>query len=175
MLNFILLLISFSYPAIASQSKYERKLWKHWIDRDSNCLNTRQEILKARSLQPVKLNKKGCIVISGKWNDYYFPEDHSASNKVEIDHLIPLKNAHQTGGYSWSKQQREIFANDPENLVITNRIYNRKKGAKGIDGWLPIHREYTCRYLKDWARLKLKYRLLLTPAEQQAIELSRCN
>jgi hypothetical protein len=131
-------------------SKYNRKDWKHWNENDRNCLNTRAEILKARSLVPVKMNKKGCTVISGKWNDYYYPETQVQAKMIDIDHLVSLKNAHVNGGSFWTSERKETFANDPANLVITNRSYNRKKGAKGIDQWLPVDRDYACKYAKDW-------------------------
>jgi hypothetical protein len=154
--------------------KYNRKDWPHWTDRDHNCLDTRAEILKSRSLSPVQMNRRGCIVVSGKWKDYYYPETHTKAKKVDIDHLIPLKHAHLSGAHQWSKEKRELFANDSDNLVITNRSYNRKKGAKGIDEWLPVHQDYACKYINHWIRIKKKYRLTLNQAEMRTIELKRC-
>lgn len=175
MIKYLILLLVLSCAQAPFSEKYNRKKWKHWTDVDGNCLNTRSEMLKLRSRSPVILNKKGCTVIGGLWDDYYYPETHIIAKKVDIDHLIPLKNAHETGGSVWSPNEREAFANDPENLVITNLIYNRKKGAKGIDGWLPVHRDYACKYIKDWVKLKKKYKLVMTPKEQQTLHLSACH
>lgn len=174
MTKFLILLFAISCAQLPHAKKYNRKDWKHWVDADHDCLNTRSEILKLRSRGQITLNKKGCTVIGGVWDDYYYPEVHTSAKKVDIDHLIPLKNAHETGGAAWSKNEREVFANDPENLVITNLSYNRKKGAKGIDGWLPVHKDYACKYIKDWVKLKKKYRLLMTDKEQQTVNLSAC-
>lgn len=154
--------------------KYVRADWPHWIDEDKNCRNTRQEILISRSEKTTKMNKKGCTVVSGLWDDYYYPEKHTLAKKVDIDHLIPLKHAHENGGAHWTTKQKQNFANDPENLVITNRSYNRQKGAKGIDQWLPVHHQYACRYIKDWMRLKKKYQLVITKQEQHTITNSNC-
>ncbi len=173
--KFLILLIAISCAQLPHSKKYNRKEWRHWADADGNCLNTRSEILKLRSRGPVTFNTKGCTVISGVWDDYYFPEVHTIAKKVDIDHLIPLKNAHETGGAGWSKNEREVFANDPENLVITNLVYNRKKGAKGIDGWLPVHKDYACKYIKDWVKVKKKYNLVLTAKEQETLKLSACH
>jgi hypothetical protein len=150
-------------------SKYVRKDWKHWSDSDRNCLNTRAEILKARSIVPVKMNKKGCTVVSGRWHDYYYPETHTLAKTVDIDHLVSLKNAHVSGGSHWSAKEKEAFANDLKNLVITNRTYNRKKGAKGIDQWLPVDKSYACQYAKDWYGIKKKYFLKISSAEQSTL------
>lgn len=151
-------------------TKYVRSDWPHWSDQDKDCLDTRAEILKQRSLVEVSMNKKGCKVKAGKWEDYYYPEIHILASKVDIDHLIPLKHAHETGASHWSRAQKEKFANDPENLVITNRSYNRQKGAKGIDEWLPLHKDYSCKYITDWIRLKTKYHLKIRPAEKVSID-----
>lgn len=163
-------------PVIYTPStKYDRKEWKHWTDSDKNCQNTRQEILKARSITDVKFNKRGCTVVSGKWHDYYYAQVHTDAKNVEIDHLIPLKHAHDHGGDGWTAARKEQFANDPENLVITFKPYNRKKGAKGIDQWLPVNKEYACKYITDWQYIKSKYNLSISPKEHQTIVTSKCH
>lgn len=174
----LILLLSCSSPRVetpsAVESPYKRSNWTHWVDHDGDCQNTRQEILIERSTVPPVLDRKGCRVKSGSWEDYYYPETLIRSKDVDIDHLIPLKNAHSTGGAAWDREKKEIFANDPENLVITNKRYNRQKGAKGIDQWLPVHKKYACKYIGDWVRLKRKYRLTLKEKEQQTITVSGC-
>ncbi len=159
---------------LAKKPKYDRKAYPHWSDLDKDCQNTRQEILISRSLTPVELNRKGCTVVRGEWKDYYYPQVHTQAKAVDIDHLIPLKHAHEVGASGWGRAQREAFANDPDNLVITERRYNRQKGAKSIAQWLPVGRDYACRYIQDWVRLKKKYQLALTPPEQNTIDASGC-
>ncbi len=155
-------------------AKYERSQWKHWTDADKNCLDTRAEILKARSLTPVQMNKRGCVVVRGKWQDYYYNEVHTVAGMVDIDHLVPLHHAHYAGGAFWSALQKEKFANDPENLVITNRKYNRQKGPKAIDEWLPVERQYACKYVASWQQLKRKYELKMTASELATIKQLNC-
>jgi hypothetical protein len=106
--------------------------------------------------------------------DYYHPEEHFLARNVDIDHLIPLKHAHDSGASRWSKEEKKLFANDPENLVITNRSYNRMKGAKTIAEWLPINKDRACQYIKDWIHIKKKYNLRLEEAEWKTIQLSGC-
>ncbi len=148
--------------------------WQHWSDKNNNCIDTRGEILIQRSLRPVVMNRKGCKVIKGEWADYYYPEVHTLASKVDMDHLIPLKYAHDHGGEYWSALAKEKFANDPDNLVITNKRYNRQKGAKGIDQWLPVHKEYACKYIQRWFHIKKKYQLELTQAELETKKLAAC-
>lgn len=174
LLIFILISCAHKKNVSKSDAKYKRGDWEHWSDDDHNCLNTRQEILKARSHVAVTMNKKGCKVVTGMWDDYYYPEVHTQSKKVDIDHLIPLKYAHMHGAQGWSHEHKEKFANDPENLVITNKSYNRKKGAKGIDQWLPAHKEYACKYIHDWMKIKSKYNLIVTEKEKNTIQQIAC-
>jgi len=164
------LVLSFSIYADAQGAKYKRKEWKHWIDADHDCQNSRQEILIARSESEVIMNKNGCTVQNGLWLDYYYPQRFTRAQLVDIDHLIPLKHAYLTGGKDWTALQRMTFANDPENLVITSKKYNRSKGSKSIDRWLPVNVEYACKYVKDWMRLKQKYHLRVTALEHQTVE-----
>jgi hypothetical protein len=170
----LILVAACAQVSVKKSSHYNRKDWPHWSDRDRDCQNTRHEILIVRSLVPVSLDRKGCHVMKGKWKDYYYAEIHTSSRSVDIDHLIPLKHASDMGGDVWTTEEKEKFANDPENLVITNKTYNRKKGAKTIAEWLPVNQEYTCRYIKDWIRLKKKYQLHLTKPEENTISHSKC-
>jgi hypothetical protein len=152
---------------------YNRKDWRHWVDEDKDCLDTRSEILKSRSLREVKLNRKGCKIVSGEWDDFYYSEKLYLAKKVDIDHLIPLKNAHLSGGADWGNDLKKEFANDPENLVVTNLKYNRQKGAKGIDSWLPVNKKYACKYVKKWIYVKNKYQLTILKDEKHTIDVIR--
>lgn len=172
------LLLSCRSPALFQEDHktvvepaYDRKTWKHWIDEDKNCLNTRQEILKKRSKIPVVFTKSGCSVKSGQWEDYYYPEVLTDAKRIDIDHLVPLKHANNSGGDIWTKDKKQEFANDSENLVITNLKYNRQKGSQGIDTWLPSNKDYACKYMKDWVHIKTKYNLSFSSEEQKSIKL----
>jgi len=116
------------------------------------------------------MNKKGCTVLKGLWWNYYYPEQFRKSSEIDLDHLVPLKNAHISGGAYWTRQQKKDFANDPENLVITSKRYNRQKGPKGIDAWLPVHKEFACKYVSDWIKIKHKYALKFKENEIKNIQ-----
>lgn len=173
----IFLIFVFWSQIIFAVDRYYRKDWKHWIDADHNCINTRHEILKKRSLVPVTLSKNGCSVKTGEWDDYYYPEKMTKLSDIDIDHLVPLKHAHESGGKNWNKTQKEIFANDEENLVITNKKYNREKGSQTIATWLPVQKNYACKYLIDWMKIKKKYALTISSQEQKTFDLGikNCN
>ncbi|GAB4017076.1 MAG: hypothetical protein Fur0010_17380 [Bdellovibrio sp.] len=165
----------FVFLQILFASDYSRKEFKHWIDVDRDCQNTRHELLIERSLIEVKFkDKKSCQVQFGKWNDFYFDEVMTSAKDVDIDHIVPLKHAWDSGAKYWNSSKKKIFANDPENLVLTNKKYNRQKGAKTILEWMPIKRERACLYAKKWISVKEKYELSISKEELNHIKLLNC-
>ena len=159
--------ISFSIP------EYDRDDWKHWIDENGDCQNTRHEVLIEESYEAVTYTSDtNCSVSSGKWYGNYTGQYYYSASELDIDHFIPLKNAHQSGGYSWSSAKKEEFANyrlDPDNLIAVNLSANRSKGAKGPDEWKPSNTEYWCEYAYDWIRIKDYWNLTATQAEWDAL------
>ncbi len=155
-----------------SKSDYNRKEFKHWIDEDGNCLNTRAEVLKTRSLKEVSISN--CRVTSGLWLDYYYDEALVSASSIDIDHIVPLKEAWISGANDWSSERRSQFANDTENLVITNLKYNRQKGAKTPLEWLPVDKAYACKYIKEWLNIKKKYNLSISSALIEQYERMNC-
>ena len=69
-MKWILLLL---LPSLAF-ADYDRSEWRHWIDADLDCQNTRHEVLIRDSLAPLQLSEDGCRVISGVWVGQYTEE-----------------------------------------------------------------------------------------------------
>ena len=126
-MKIFLFLFALSLTASDDLPKYKRSSFKHWIDKDRDCQNTRAEVLIKRSQVKVSFtqrkSKKKCTVATGLWKDFYYNEIHKLAKKVDIDHIVPLKHAWDHGAYQWSKKEREDFANDPENLVKSSRSF----------------------------------------------------
>lgn len=160
------------------KKSYKRSFFSDWVDDDHNCLDTRQEILKSRSKEEVKISKSksgSCRVLTGKWDDYYYNEVITKSKDIDIDHLVPLKHAWDSGASNWDQPKRDKFATDPDNLVITNKSYNRQKGAKTILEWMPVDRAYACRYTNQWFLIKNKYGLNISAKEEEYEKLLKCD
>jgi len=156
--------------------KYRRKDWPHWVDLDKDCQNTRAEILQRDSLESVKFKRnKGCNVSHGKWVGPYTGKVMTKASDLDIDHIVPLSHAHRTGGASWNRQQKRKFANDPDNLLAVDDATNQAKGDKGPDKWMPPLKSYRCEYVQRWSKIKNKYGLSKSQAEQQAIQRMRAN
>ena len=151
-------------------SDYDRADWPHWIEDDSDCQNTRHETLISTSNIPVEFKTdKGCQVAVGEWYDPYSGDIFTDSTALDLDHIVPLKFAHGHGGDKWSRDKRQTFANDSENLLLVKASLNRQKGAKGLDEWLPPNHAYRCEYIERFMDVIEKYGLLLIPNEKRVI------
>ncbi|WP_231856177.1 HNH endonuclease family protein [Zhongshania aliphaticivorans] len=154
---------------------YNRSDYPHWSDDDGDCMNTRHEILALSSLTPPKLSPNGCYVSSGLWIDPYSGKELKRASEIDIDHIIPLKWAHQHGAANWSKPKKQQFANDPENLLAVHDRINQQKGSKGILDWMPPNTQYHCEYLKRWVHGINKYSLGLNAPEKAKLNDMKTN
>ncbi|MDP6494257.1 MAG: lamin tail domain-containing protein [Dehalococcoidia bacterium] len=153
---------------------YDRNDWKHWVDEDKDCQNTRHEVLIEESLAKVafKTDRK-CQVATGEWFDPYTGETVTDATRLDIDHMIPLKNAHDSGGWAWDKSRKAAFANEmsyADHLIAVTASANRKKGARGPEEWKPTNRGYWCDYAIDWVQIKIDWDLSATKAERGALQ-----
>ncbi len=141
-------------------------------------MNTRHEILKAQSVWPVRFSPDGCYVSKGRWLDPYSGKTYTRASDLDIDHVIPLKWAHEHGGANWPVQKKEAFANDPRNLLAVDDGLNQSKGAKDPTQWMPPNQTYRCQYLSHWQQVLALYPSLeMTPKESRTFErqLAACN
>jgi hypothetical protein len=160
---------------------YDRKLWKHWIDADHDCQDARVEVLIAESYGEVEFeDARGCEPASGEWQCPYTGKLLRESHLLDVDHLVPLANAHRSGGGAWSAERRMDYANDlsqPYHLIAVDYAANRSKGDKGPEAWLPPSEEFRCTYVREWVAVKARWGLGMSDAETTAIaEATRvCN
>lgn len=148
---------------------YDRGLYKHWIDEDSNCQDTRQEVLNEENLLG---QSNDCKITSGQWKDPYSDSIFTDPSLLDIDHMIPLAEAHRSGAYAWTSEQRESFANDLENqdaLIAVWLSQNRSKGDRDPSEWLPINEGFHKEYAIQWARIKVKYDLSADSVELRVL------
>ena len=170
----VLLLLVFTADGHSSEKEsveYSRKLFGHgWTDIDKDGENSREEILILRDTnQDGRQNKVWFLPYSGK----LLVGDSSI---IDIDHVVPLKEAFSSGALEWTEEKREAFANDLVNLEITHRSVNRSKGSRRPDEWMPPSKGYHCTYLFRWNLVKTTYGLSMTPSEAEFVEsgLNEC-
>ena len=144
-----------------------------WKDVDHNGCDTRNDILLRDLSTSLVIGRYSCVVIagkladpySGKWIDFRKEE----ASKVQIDHVVALENAWQSGAYNLSKETREALANDPDNLLAVNGHDNMAKGSKSADQWMPPNTAYACTYASKQVQIKSRYALTVTTSEKQAL------
>ncbi|UIZ92929.1 HNH endonuclease [Corynebacterium sp. CNCTC7651] len=91
---------------------------------------------------------------------------------VELDHLFPLAAAWDMGAYTWPRDKRLAFANDPANLVVTSTAANQAKSDQLPSEWLPPDWRARCAYSRQLAHVAAKYALPLPAADQRAMRRS---
>lgn len=136
--------------------------------------DTRNLIL-ARDLVNARVSN-ACKVMSGTLHDPYtakdvlFERSASTSDLVQIDHVVALSNAWQTGAQQLADIERESFANDPLNLLAVDGQANQDKSDGDAATWLPPNKLFRCQYVARQIQVKQKYRLWVTPAEKVAMQ-----
>jgi hypothetical protein len=154
-----------------------------WADVDRNGCDTRNDVL-ARDLanETFKAGTRNCVVLSGWFTEPYsgrtvtFRRGAATSSLVQIDHVVALGDAWQSGAQQWAAGRRLGFANDPLNLLAADGGLNGRKGASNAASWLPPNKAFRCAYVARQVAVKAKYDLWVTPAERSAIAtvLSTC-
>jgi hypothetical protein len=159
----------------APKSGYSREEFPHWKDPDKNGCDSRNDILK-RDLTKIifKEGTNNCKVISGILLDPYSNklidfDISKSSSTIDIDHVVALSNAWQTGAFQLTLEQRTNFANDPLNLLAVDFKLNRQKGDGDAATWLPPYKSYRCTYVARQVAVKAKYKLWVTTPEKTAI------
>jgi len=161
-----------------------RRHFGTWLrdHEDATCLNTRGKLLERESMVPVKYRPNGCTVESGKWYEPYSGTIQTQASVLQIDHVVPLKNAYISGAWKWDDNTRCGYANFMANkfhLVISDARENMRKGDRTPAGYMPPNEEYACEYIKNWLQVKLIWGLILNPEEAAAIdslvEQNHCN
>ena len=161
-------------PPAAEPGRYDRDDWPHWSDADGDCQDTRQEVLVAESEVPVKFHDaRRCKVASGRWRCPYTGKLVLDPRELDVDHLVPLHEAHRAGGHAWDRDARERYANaldDPMHLIAVDAAANRAKSDKPPQAWMPANPSHRCDYLRAWVDVKERWSLRQSPEERSYIE-----
>jgi Protein of unknown function (DUF1524) len=164
----------------APKTGYARSQFPHWSDPDRNGCDARNDTLK-RDLTNItyKAGTRDCKVIAGQLLDPFSGKVITFSTTkvvIDIDHVVALSNAWQTGAAYFDKNKRSQIANDPLNLLAVDSKLNRQKGDGDAATWLPPSKAFRCEYVERQIQVKSKYQLWVTAAEKAAISrvLAEC-
>jgi len=158
-------------------SGYLRALFVLWIDADRDGCDTRQEVLIAESRTTPRIGT-GCSV-SGSWRSAYDGVTTVSASSFDIDHVVPLKEAWDSGAWAWTPARRQGYANDlgdSRSLRAVSAASNRSKGDKDPAQWLPPLASFHCTYATEWVAVKVRWRLSVDSLERAALAriLSAC-
>jgi len=148
---------------------YSRDRFKHWVDADGDGCNTRKEVLIAEVDAPLTVSST-CRLTGGRWFSYYDSRSWTDQGRIDIDHMVPLAEAWDSGARNWSAANRERYANDLgdyRSLVGVTDTLNQAKSDQDPGTWLPPH--FKCRYLKEFVAVKIRWRLSVDAAERVAM------
>ena len=157
-----------------ARAGYSRDLFRLWSDLDGDGCDTRQQVLIAERTSGTV---RGCSVIGGSWTSAYDGVVTTDSSSFDIDHVVPLAEAWDSGAWNWSPDRRERFANDTGyagSLIAVSASSNRSKGDRDPAEWMPARNR--CAYAKTWIAVKYRWRLTVDAAEKAALRriLLRC-
>ena len=165
-----------------------------WDDTDGDCYSNRHEILIAQHIDdddshPLRFREDNeCLVTSGKWYDpyddvYYYSPENSA---IQIDHVVALSEAHNSGAYEFTSTEKRTFANTgnkvsgtlPETshgFLAVGAASNQSKWAYDPTEWMPSNTDYHCTYLKKWVEVKVINELYFDQEEYDFIKNEEAN
>ncbi|MCL8017901.1 HNH endonuclease family protein [Streptomyces sp. AS02] len=154
--------------ATEDRTGYDRDLFPHWITQSGTC-NTREVVLKRDGTNVVQ--DSACAATSGSWYSVYDGATWTAASDLDIDHLVPLAEAWDSGADSWTTSRRQSFANDltrPQLIAVTDNV-NQAKGDQDPATWMPSRTAYRCTYVRAWVQVKYYYDLSVDSAEKSAL------
>lgn len=145
---------------------YSRDLFDHWITR--NGCTTRESVLIRESVTFPQVDPVGCTVVAGDWTSPYDGATWTDPSDLDIDHVVALKEAWDSGAWAWSSSRRRDFANDltdPRTLRAVTDNVNQSKSDADPSNWMPPLRSYWCTYLGDWVSIKARWGLSMDQSE----------
>ncbi|MFI6929417.1 HNH endonuclease family protein [Streptomyces sp. NPDC050287] len=154
--------------ATEDRTGYDRDLFPLWITQSGTC-NTRETVLKRDGTNVV--TDSACAATSGSWYSPYDGATWTAASDLDIDHLVPLAEAWDSGADAWTTSRRQAFANDltrPQLIAVTDNV-NQAKGDQDPATWMPSRTAYRCTYVRAWVQVKYYYDLSVDSAEKSAL------
>jgi hypothetical protein len=150
---------------------YDRDLFNHWIDTDSDGCNTRYEVLITEATTAPGVGS-GCALSGGRWLSYFDGATWTDPADLDIDHLVPLAESWDSGSRTWTSAQREAYANDLGDAralaAVTDNV-NQSKGDRDPAEWIPSVAGVRCRYITEWTAVKTRWGLTVDTAEKNAL------
>jgi hypothetical protein len=167
------LLGTLTVTAEPARTGYDRELFDHWIDADGDGCDTRYEVLIAQSTTPVRV-ETGCSLNGGTWKSIYDNVTTTRSSSFDVDHVVALAEAWDSGASRWDAATRRAFANDldsPYSLIAVTAASNRSKSDYDAARWQPTTKAGRCWLATATIVTKWRWSLTVDTAEKAALSL----
>jgi hypothetical protein len=149
---------------------YKRTLFKHWTGAGNGCDSRKAVIISEAIVKPVV--EKGCVIKGGEWLSIYDNVKVTEAGKLDVDHMVPLAEAWDSGASAWDAAKKEMYANDqtdPRHLIAVTGGSNRSKSDQDPAEWMPTNKAYACEYLVNWVSIKVRWNLSVDKVEKAFI------
>lgn len=153
-----------------SRTGYVRTKFKHWVGAGNGC-DSRKAVIISEALSVPSVST-GCVIKGGEWLSIYDNVKVTEASKLDVDHMVPLAEAWDSGASSWTDIKRQQYANDmvdPRHLIAVTGSSNRSKSDQDPSDWLPTNKDYVCTYLANWVEIKVRWSLSIDKKEKEAI------
>ena len=153
-----------------SRDGYDRSYWAHWHTKSWSGCSTREEVL-VRTMIGEERSASGnpCRANAAWWYSVYDDTWTSNPSEFDIDHIVSLAEAHDSGASDWEANRKERFANDVTNLVAVSASSNRSKSDLDAAEWRPPE-DYWCSFAYAVVEVKWLYSLSVDTVEYLALE-----
>lgn len=149
---------------------YKRTLFKHWVGVGNGC-DSRKAVIISEAVVKPKV-EVGCKIVGGEWLSIYDNTKVTDAGKLDVDHMVPLAEAWDSGASAWTSAKREMYANDqtdPRHLIAVTGASNRSKSDQDPAEWMPMNKAYACEYLVNWVSIKVRWSLSVDKKEKDFI------
>lgn len=154
-----------------NRAGYDRSLFRHWIDANGDGCDTRREVLIAEAVVPPTVGG-GCALSGGRWGSLNDGLVLTDASQLQIDHVVALAEAWDSGASAWSADRRMGFANDLDvswALIAVSAASNQGKSDKDPADWLPPNSAELCPFVSAWIAIKVRWQLSVDPRERDAL------
>jgi hypothetical protein len=145
---------------------YDRDLFGYPADPDGDSCDTRAEVLMSESQSLPQVSQPGCTVVEGDWYSLYDGTMYTTAGELEIDHVVALKEAWDSGAWNWDRATLVAYGNDLSDgrtLRAVSVATNRSKGDKDPSNWIPDNG--VCEFLVDWVAVKVRWGMTMDQSE----------
>ena len=102
----------------------------------------------------------------GTWFSWWDAKLVSVSGYLDIDHVVALAEAWDSGASGWNEAKRDAFADSQNNLVAVGQKIDARKGDQDAAEWAPPRAKSNCLFAEITITTKFHWGLSVDPAEK---------